>query len=69
MLQLYLQIDFYNIIFKIKHKLYIASVSAPYPSPLKILGAHLVKTISFCNVNLVSFTSIVSSFFHATSPL
>jgi len=38
MLQLYLQIDFYNIIFKIKHKLYIASASAPYPSRVKNSG-------------------------------
>jgi hypothetical protein len=29
----YLQHGFYNIIFKIKHKLYIASGSAPHPTP------------------------------------
>jgi hypothetical protein len=39
MLQLYLRHDFYNVIFKIKHKLYIASGSAPQRG--KILGAHL----------------------------
>jgi hypothetical protein len=37
---LYIRHDFYNIIFKIKHKLYIASRSAPSPKK-KILGAHL----------------------------
>jgi hypothetical protein len=36
---LYLQHDFYNIIFKIKHKLYIASGSAPHQG--KILDVHL----------------------------
>jgi hypothetical protein len=35
-----LQYDFYNIIFKIKYKLYIASGSAPQE---KLLGAHLVS--------------------------
>jgi hypothetical protein len=30
---LYLRHDFYNIIFKIKHKLYIASGSGPTPHP------------------------------------
>ena len=34
---LYLQQDFYNIIFKIKHNLYIASGSAP-PPPRKNSG-------------------------------
>jgi hypothetical protein len=38
--------DFYNIIFKIKHKLYIASESAPHQG--KILCAHLVF-----NTNLI----------------
>jgi hypothetical protein len=38
---LYLQHDFYNIIFKIKHKLYIALGSAPTPQQ-KRLGAQLV---------------------------
>jgi hypothetical protein len=37
---LYSQHDFYNIIFKIKHKLYIASGSDPPPQE-KILGAQL----------------------------
>jgi hypothetical protein len=48
---LYLQHDFYNTIFKIKHKLYIASASEPPPLPPpphqeKILGAHLSETTS-----------------------
>jgi hypothetical protein len=42
---LYLQHDFYNIVFKITHKLSIALVSAPPPPPAstkgKILGVHL----------------------------
>jgi hypothetical protein len=38
MLHLYLQNDFYSVIFKIKHKLRVASGPAPR---LKILGAHL----------------------------
>jgi hypothetical protein len=38
---LYLQYDFYNVTFKIKHKLYTASGSAPPPLQRKILGAHL----------------------------
>jgi hypothetical protein len=41
---LYLQHYFYNIIFKIKHKLCIASGAAPPPPPhtqRKIVGAHL----------------------------
>jgi hypothetical protein len=35
--------DFYNIIFKIKHKLYVTSGSAPTPPPPqgKIVGTHL----------------------------
>jgi hypothetical protein len=40
---LYLQQDFYNILFKIKCKLYIASGLAPQG---KILGAHLLETKS-----------------------
>jgi hypothetical protein len=39
---LYLQKDFYNIIFKIKRKLYIALGSAPKAN---ILGAHLCQYI------------------------
>jgi hypothetical protein len=35
---LYLQDDFYNIIFKIKHKFYIASGSALLPPPMKNSG-------------------------------
>jgi hypothetical protein len=38
---LYLQQDFYTIIFKIKHKLYIASGSAPPPPPVKNTGCAL----------------------------
>jgi hypothetical protein len=41
---LYLQRDFYNIIFKIKNKLYIASGSAP--PQRKILGAHLQHAVT-----------------------
>jgi hypothetical protein len=41
---MYLQRDFYNIIFKIKHKLYVASWSAPPPQG-KIVGAHLAEAI------------------------
>jgi hypothetical protein len=37
---LYLQHDLYNVIFKTKNKLYIASGSTPH-SPRNILGAHL----------------------------
>jgi hypothetical protein len=46
---LYLRHDFYNMIFKMEHKLYIASGSAPPPPPPpseKILGAHLVVHVS-----------------------
>jgi hypothetical protein len=39
---LHLQHDFYNTIFKITHKLYIASGSAPRPQG-NILGVHLEK--------------------------
>jgi hypothetical protein len=43
---LYLQHDFCKTIFKITHKLYIASVSAHPPHPRKkILGAHLPQGI------------------------
>jgi hypothetical protein len=35
---LYLQHDFYDIVLKIKHKLYIASGSAPPPLPRKNSG-------------------------------
>jgi hypothetical protein len=49
MLELYPGHDFYNIIFKVKHKLYIASGSAMPPTPppaptpqRKILGMHLL---------------------------
>jgi hypothetical protein len=38
---LYLQHEFYNIIFKITHKLYIASRSAAPPPPRKKSGARL----------------------------
>jgi hypothetical protein len=41
---LYLQHDFYNITFKIEHKLYTASGSDPPPQG-KILGACLVRMI------------------------
>jgi hypothetical protein len=41
--------DFYNIIFKIKHKLHIASGSAPHA-----LGAHLHRSIS-CRQNAKLF--------------
>jgi hypothetical protein len=44
MLQLQLQHDFYNIIFKSKHKLHTALGSAPAP-PIKILGAYLNNNI------------------------
>jgi hypothetical protein len=42
---LYLQRDFYNIIFKIKHKLHVATGSSPSPPPPqgKILGGPRVK--------------------------
>jgi hypothetical protein len=35
---LYLQHDFYNIIFKMQHKLYIASGLVPPPPPMKNSG-------------------------------
>jgi hypothetical protein len=38
MLQLYLGHAFYNTIFKIKYKLYIAAGSAPPPPPMKSSG-------------------------------
>jgi hypothetical protein len=41
---LYLQHNFDNIIFKIKHKLYIASGSAPPPFPSEKFG---VRTCAF----------------------
>jgi hypothetical protein len=42
-----LQHDFYNIIFKIKHKLYIDSGSAsPPPPPGGIRGAHLNSKVA-----------------------
>jgi hypothetical protein len=46
---LYLQHYFCNIIFKIKHKLYIASGTASPPPPPrgKIMGAHLI--VDKCN--------------------
>jgi hypothetical protein len=40
---LYLQRDFYNLIFKMKHKLYIATVPPPPPRQGKILSAHVYK--------------------------
>jgi hypothetical protein len=43
---LYLEHDFYNIIFKIKHKLYIASGSALLPTKGKIEGARLPADLS-----------------------
>jgi ribosomal 30S subunit maturation factor RimM len=44
---LYLWSDFYNIIFKTKHKLYISSGSESHPPSLQreILGAHVEKYI------------------------
>jgi hypothetical protein len=45
---LYLQHNFYNIIFKIKHKLYIASWSAP--PQRKILGAHVECKMPYTSV-------------------
>jgi hypothetical protein len=36
-----LQHGFYNVIFKIEHKFYVASGSAP-PPPGRILGAHVI---------------------------
>jgi hypothetical protein len=44
---LYLRHDFYNIIFKIKHKSYIASglATPPPPHQRKILGAHLLYEV------------------------
>jgi hypothetical protein len=44
---LYLQHDFYNIIFKIKHKLCVVSGSAPHPPAKgKRLDAHLIIYIT-----------------------
>jgi hypothetical protein len=47
---LYLQHDFYNIIFKTKYKLYIALYIAP-PPQRNILGAHL-------NVPIVKYVTM-----------
>ena len=41
MLQLYKRHDFYNLIFKMKHRLSISSRSAPHPTPIKVVDAHL----------------------------
>jgi hypothetical protein len=46
---LYLQHDFYNMIFKIKRKLYIASRSAPPPPP-QIVGAHVARWIRWTKI-------------------
>jgi hypothetical protein len=56
MLQLYLWHGFYNIVFKIKHKLYIASASSspPTPASYEILGAHLTQTVTSYLILLVS---------------
>jgi hypothetical protein len=56
---LHLQHEFYNLIFKIKHKLYIAS-GCPRPSlcERKILGAHLFPVPHYCIIStLPSFAS------------
>jgi hypothetical protein len=42
-----LQHDFYNTIFKIKHKLYIDSGAVPSPHQGKILSACLAKGMKF----------------------
>jgi hypothetical protein len=60
---LYLQHDFYNIIFKIKHKLYIATESAltSLPPPQgKILGAHVDSTVAFRFLEDVIFVMTTS---------
>jgi hypothetical protein len=44
---LYLQHDLYNIILKMKHKLYITSGSAPPPPERKILGARTTLVVLF----------------------
>jgi hypothetical protein len=49
MLRLYLRYDFYDIMFKIKHKLYKASEAAPPPPN----GKFCVRTC--CNVCRVPF--------------
>ena len=55
MLQLYLQHDFYNIIFKIKPKLYIDTGSATVPPQGKLLGAYPVASeVPTFRGNLVS---------------
>jgi hypothetical protein len=41
---LYLQHDFDNIIFKIEHKIYIASGLGPPPPQWEILGGHLTES-------------------------
>ena len=62
-LQLYLR-HFYNIIFKIKHKLYKVSVSAPSPPShqKKIVGVHLPPSSVYiknaCSGTLKSLSTI-----------
>jgi hypothetical protein len=50
---LYLQHDFYNITFKVKHKLYIASGSAPPPSE-KFWVRAWVDVLITCFFNIIS---------------
>jgi hypothetical protein len=59
---LYLQHDFYTIIFKIKHKVYTARGAAPPPPPQgKILGAHLCPHgVFMCFVWISEQTAIIS---------
>ena len=46
--QLYSEHEFYDIIFKIKRRLYIASGPAPFPLYGKTLGAHLHSANKNC---------------------
>jgi hypothetical protein len=67
MLQLYLRHDFYNMIFKIKHKSYVVSRSSftPHPPKEKILVAHLFDvTCMYANAsskNMKFYVKIICS--------
>jgi hypothetical protein len=65
MLQLYLRHDFYNIIFKVKYKLYIASGSAPPPPGkekfLVRTWVNSVNILRFGPKQIVYFLNITSA--------
>jgi hypothetical protein len=66
-LQLYLRYDFYNIIFKIKHKLYISSGSA-HPSSMKSSGCEpdILQVITSFKLSILLLCMCFSSL-HASA--